>query len=584
MNAPELKQTALDAALRRARMGLVAVGVFSCFLNLLYLASPIYMMQLFDRVLTSGSQGTLLWLTVIVVFAMATLGALDAMRAWLLSRIGVWVAAVTSGPVIDKTIRASLLADGPRGAQPMRDLKQLQGFLSGQGAIPLFDAPWIPIFLFVIWSMHPALGVLGLVCAAILAGLSYLNELATRKALEKGAHSQLSGFGDLESYLRNAEVIEALGMTRDLLGRWRTRDAEATAAQEVAAERGAVVSGVSKFARMTAQVAVLGLGAKLVLEGQMAGGGMIAASILLGRALAPLEQLIGAWKQCVAARMSHRRVQTLLRDVEDRPQRMTLPAPSGLVEVENLIFRLNTAAPPILKGVSFALQPGEVMGLIGPSAAGKTTLCRLIAGVYPPTAGNVRLDGADVFEWDKADLANYVGYLPQDVELFAGTIAENIARMGAPDGERVLEAAKYAEAHDMIVRIPGGYDAVIGERGAGLSAGQRQRIGLARALYCDPRLLILDEPNANLDHVGEEALQRAIRSVKEGGGTVVLVAHRPSALVHADKVLILQAGKVAAFGPRDEVLSGLNQKARKPRPDHEVTQQEARTDYALGPQ
>ncbi|MEM6852044.1 MAG: type I secretion system permease/ATPase [Pseudomonadota bacterium] len=556
----EAPGTALSEALAQAKSGLIAVGVVSCFLNLLLLSSPLYMMQLFDRVLASGRTETLLYLTLIVVFALIVLGVLDAMRLWALSRIGAWVANAAGGPVMEGSLRLSL--EGGRagqsvGAQPVRDLKQVQSFLAGQGVMPLFDAPWAPLFILFVGIVHPWLGVLAFVSALALGVLGVLNERLTRSRLEAGGQAQIRGLQGLEATYRNAEVIEALGMTGALRDRWRAAEAQAQAAQGAAVDRGGIITGASKAVRLLAQVGVLGVGALLVLAGEVSPGAMIAGSILLGRALAPMEQLISAWKQCVAARAAFNRVQDLLRAAPPPPPRMALPAPKGVLRAEQISFRVDASSEPILRNVSFQLGAGEAMGVIGPSGAGKTSLCRIIIGVYRPTVGHMRLDGADICDWSKAELGPHLGYLPQDVELFSGTVAENIARMQTPESDAVIAAAKLADVHELILRLPQGYDTPIGERGDALSAGQRQRVGLARALYGEPTLLVLDEPNSNLDQVGEEALQSAIAAVKARGCTVVMVAHRPSALVHVDKVLLMTNGAVQAFGERDQVLAQL---------------------------
>ena len=556
------RTTAFQDMLRAAQPGYVWAAIFSIFLNILLLASPIYMMQIFDRVLTSGHQSTLAYLSIIVLMALIVLGLLDAMRSWLLARSSNWVFEQAAPVIRRKTVRATLNG-APRSAQPLRDLAQVQNFFSGYGVLPLFDAPWAPIFIIVIGMVHPALGGFALISAAILFALGVANEKVTRAPSEAGARRQLSGLNAFDTALRNAEILEAHGMEAALGAHWRRNDRETVAQLEQAAERSAMIAGLSKFFRMAAQVGVLGFGALFAITGEISPGGMIAASILLGRALAPMEQLISAWRLCVGARSAYMRIQALFRGVPDEPERVSLPPPRGDISFEDAVFRARADKPPILRGVSFALDAGEVLGVVGPSAAGKTTLCRLLTGVYPPTSGHVRLDGAEISAWRRDELGGYIGYLPQDVELFPGTVAENIARMAEPDSDRVIAAARCADVHDLILGLSDGYETRIGERGEGLSAGQQQRIALARTVYNNPRLIILDEPNSNLDQAGEEALQRAIAQMKAAGSTVVLVAHRPSALQHADKVLVLCAGAVQSFGPKDEVLGKLAEEARK---------------------
>ncbi|MEL6364624.1 MAG: type I secretion system permease/ATPase [Pseudomonadota bacterium] len=551
----------LSRALKRVRRGVfIAVG-FSLFLNLLHLASPLYMMQVYDRVLPTDGKETLFFLTIIAVVAALALGVLEAARSAALARLGQWLGDAVRPAVLDASLSMSLGVDGGRGAQPMRDLKQVAGFVGGQAISPVLDAPWAPIFLIALFLLHPALGFVALIAGAILFVISVLNDITTRPAFNESGSASLKSYALLESYLRNAEAVEAMAMAPALNRRFSVVDDLSGEAAAVANDRAAAFGAAAKSIRLAAQTAVLAVGALLVLSGDLAPGGMIAASILMGRALAPVDQLIGAWRRAVDAWTARGRLRTLLELAPSTEGRMTLPTPSGAIAAENVSLR-GAGGQPILTHVSFALQPGEAMGLIGPSASGKTSLCRLLVGVRPPTLGAVRLDGADITQWSVEQRGRHVGYLPQDVELFDGTIAENIARMGEPKDEDVVEAARLAGAHDMIVRLQDGYNTRVGAQGALLSGGQRQRIALARALYGDPKLLVLDEPNANLDQVGDAALQAAIARAKETGVTVVLVAHRPSALVHVDKLLVLANGSVSAFGPRNEVMGDLETGAR----------------------
>ncbi len=546
--------TCLDQALAHIRRPLLGVALFSGLINLLMLSTPIYMMQVYDRVLSSGHQETLLYLTIIVGVALAVLALLDSMRAWVLSRAGAWLVAglnerVTAGSILAR------LKGVPTGSQPQRDLRQIQSFLGGQGLTPLFDLPWIPVFVALLWLLHPWFGLLALIVGISLFCLGVLNEVITRSPLKRAGACQVAGYEHLEALARNAEAIQAMGMMRALTRRWATQDAEATAWTEQATERGALLQGISKFCRLAAQVGVLGLGALLVLDGQLSAGTMIAASILLGRALAPVEQTIGAWKQWVATHSAYDRVQSLLRAVDPNPDAMALPAPTGQLTVEAVAYQPRPDRPPILKGIGFKAASGEMVGLIGPSGSGKSTLCQLLVGLFPPSAGHVRLDGADLHRRNREEIGPFIGYIPQDVELFPGSIAENIARMAAdPDAEDVVAAARLAGVHELILQQPKGYDTELGERGQGLSAGQRQRVALARALYRRPTLLVLDEPNANLDAAGDQALQQALQQMKETGTTIVMVAHRLPDLKLADTVLVLRDGTQQAFGPRDQVL------------------------------
>ena len=542
------------------RWVLVVIGLFSAVINLLILASPLYMLQVFDRVLSSGSIETLMFLTLIVGVAFAVLGLLEAVRSRLFARFGAWVED-RLGPEV---LRASLDLRRAGNAQPpatFRDLSRLRGFLGGQGIQPLFDAPWIPLFIGAIWVLHPWLGMLALASAIILMILALLNEVLTRRPQAESARAAASGGADIDAVIRNADVIQAMGLTGVMTDRWRQGSRRSSDAQISVADRSSVLVGGSRFIRLFAQSAVLGLGAFLVLRAELTPGGMIAASILLGRGLAPVEQAIGAWRHVVGARLSYRRLGMLLAAVPEPVRGQPMPPVRGLVQLEAVTVmppgRRSPDTAPILRNVTFRAEPGEVLGVVGPSASGKTSLCRVLVGAWQPFQGKVRLDGGEVRLWDQERLGPQIGYLPQEVELFAGTVRDNIARFGTVDDAAVLAAAQAADVHDMILRLPDGYDTQIGEGGSVLSAGQRQRIGLARALYGAPRLLVLDEPNANLDSQGEMALIRAIDGARTSGAAVVLVTHRPQILSQVNRILVLRNGQVDCVGPRDEVLERL---------------------------
>jgi PrtD family type I secretion system ABC transporter len=548
--------TALQEALQKVRKGFFSVAVFSFFLNLLMLATPLYMLQVFQRVLASGHLPTLFYLTLVTIFALMILGFLYTIRAWILSRISGWLSGALSGQLISASLKSSL-AGSPSGSQPLRELGQMQAFISGVGITALFDSPWVPVFIAVIWLMHPWLGGLALASAILLFILALLNELLTRKPQREANKEQARAYQFADASLRNAEAVQAMGMLPKLLERWHTLHAGALEEQGTAGARSASILGLSRFVRLSVQVGILGLGAMLVLAGELTPGQMIAASILLGRALAPVEQSIAAWRTFISARTSYSRLQELLTALPEQPPTIVLPPPQGQIHVENMSFRPPTAEKPILQRINFNLAPGEMLGVVGPSAAGKSTLCRLLVGVWPPTVGAVRLDSAEVHTWNREEFGRYVGYLPQDVELFSGTVRDNISRMGEADDSEVIEAAKLADVHEMILRLPHGYDTQIGPEGAMLSGGQRQRVGLARALFREPKVLVLDEPNANLDRVGEMALIRALKTLREQGTTIILVVHHASILETVDKLLVLREGKMDAFGPRNEVLAHL---------------------------
>lgn len=545
--------TPLDHALHEARRGLLVVAALSLFLNLLALASPLYMFQVFDRVLASGRVETLVALTAIAAFALLCLGALEVIRSRVLGRISTWLDRALARAVLNASV-GETLAGRPIGGQAMSDLAQLRGFINGQGIVPIFDAPWTPIFVAVIWLLHPWLGMLALLSAALLFALALANELLTRAPLAGASQAWLTAQRRYETALRNAEVVQAMGMLPALLARWQGDHERGLDGQAQASDRTGWIHGTSKFVRLFVQVAILGLGAYLVLQGDLTSGGMIASSIVLGRALAPVEQAIGAWKSFVAARAGHDRLRRLLQRHPDEPAAIELPAPEGRISVDQLSFRAPDGRP-ILRGVSFELAAGEVLAVVGPSASGKSTLCRLLTGVWPPDGGHVRLDGAEVHRWGRVDFGRHVGYLPQDVELFAGSVRDNIARMTDAPDDAVIAAAQLAGVHDMILHLAKGYATEVGPQGAILSGGQRQCIGLARAMFGTPRVVVLDEPSASLDQVGESAVLDAIGRLKARGSTVILVVHRPRLLTHVDKVLVLSEGAGVVFGPRDQVLA-----------------------------
>jgi len=545
-------------ALRACRGAFGIIMAFSLAINLLMLATPLYMMQVFDRVLSSRSGDTLVMLTLITVLAIGVLALLEAIRAQMLVRIGNWLDDRLGPTVFAGALRAALRSDPARASQGLRDLSTMRGFITGPTVTPLLDAPWAPIFIIALFALHPLLGLIGLGGGVVLFGLALINEIVTKQPLRNANLAASRTHQRAEAALRNAEVIRAMGMGEGVLRLWRRDGAGTNAAQRAAGTRGGVILAFSKFSRLLVQTVILGAGAWLVIHQEASAGAMFASSFLLGRALAPVENAIGTWKSLVAARLAHRRLDELVSALPDEAKGMELPRPVGELVVERLVFVPPGAEEPSLRGVGFELAPGEVLGIIGPSAAGKSTLARLIAGTWSPTAGKVRLDGADIAVWHDSGGSQHVGYLPQDIELFAGTVRDNIARLGDATPTAVIEAAKLVGLHEIIMRLPRGYNSEIGEAGLRLSGGQRQRIGLARAVFGRPRLVVLDEPNASLDHEGEEALHHAIARLKEMGTTIVMIAHRPSVLGLADKLLVLRNGTVDAYGSRAEVIAKLN--------------------------
>jgi ATP-binding cassette subfamily C protein/ATP-binding cassette subfamily C protein EexD len=553
--------TVLSQALSASRQQLVAVGVFSGVVNLLQLTVSLYMMQVFDRVLSTRSLDTLYYLTAIAIFALLVMALLDGLRSQVMQRIAGWIEGKAAPEAFVRAIE-SQLRNRPYRMEALRDLAACRNWMGSPASLTLFDVPWVPIFLAVIFLLNPLLGWIALGGAGLLFLLTLANEWATGRLVRQASTGAMASQRRAESIVRNAEVIDSMGMAPAVLQRWREGLSASLLPQERAADRAALLLSVTRFFRLAVQVAVLGVGAWLVLEQQITAGASIAASIIMGRALAPVEQMIGGWKQLVQARQAYRRLLGFLALPRLRPPGMALPAPTGKIAAERVTFGFPGQTTAIVKGVSFNLAAGESLAVIGPSAAGKTTLIRLLMGTLQPSAGTVRLDGADVFTWMREDFGRHVGYLPQDVELFDGSVFRNIARMGDADPELVFEAAKLAGCHEMILRLPQGYDTEIGDGGQHLSGGQRQLIGLARAMFGAPKLVVLDEPNSNLDGDAEQALIQGLQELRARGTTLVLVSHRPTLVQGVDKVLLMRDGAIEAFGPRAEVLKRLVQQAR----------------------
>lgn len=547
----------LTVALRDVRGAFAAVGGFSLFVNVLMLTVPLYMLQVYDRVLTSRSVDTLLMLTILAVALLGLNSLVEMFRSRVLVRVGSRLDEALRGPLFHTMVYARLQSRATSTAQPLRDLEAVRVFLTGNGLLALFDAPWTPIFLVVIFFFHPWLGGIALAGTVLLFSVALAGELATKKLLRESGQRGAEAHGFAEASTRNAEVIHALGMLANVRRHWLDRHGDNLALQAAASERAGLLHALAKFLRPLLQVAILCVGAYLAIQQAISPGVMIATSIIMGRALAPVEAAIGTWRQFVSARQAYRRLQAAMVQSQDGAPTMRLPRPEGRIAVDGVAIRPPGTAKPVVQAVSFELTSGEGLGVIGPSAAGKSSLARALVGIWAPVAGTIRLDGADVATWDRADLGPHIGYLPQDVELFDGTVADNIARLGEPESEAVVAAAKAAGAHEMILRMPNGYDTRIGDGGSILSGGQRQRVGLARALYGGPVLLVLDEPNASLDAEGEEALRRTLAAIKTQGRTTIVVSHKPSVLASMDKLLVLRDGRMEAFGLRREILARL---------------------------
>lgn len=539
------------------------VGTFSAITNLLMLVPSLYMLQVYDRVLQSRNEYTLLMLTLLMLGAYMFMSALELMRTFVLVRVGARFDMQLNKRVYTAAFEQNLKRAGGNAGQSLSDLTNLRQFLTGNALFAFFDAPWFPVYLLVIFLFEWQLGLFALVGTALLVILAIVNEKTTKKPLAEANAMSIAAGSLATNNLRNAEVIESMGMLPNLLQRWFKTHGRFLHLQAEASEKAGKIQAVTKFVQVSLQSLVLGFGALLVLENKMTPGMMIAASILVGRAMAPVQQLIGVWKSFSSTRSAYERLTTLLQANPEREAGMQLPKPTGQLSVEGVSAAPPGVTVPVVRGLSFGIVPGDVLGIVGPSGCGKSTLARLLVGVWPAAVGKVRLDGADIYHWNKAELGPHLGYLPQDIELFGGTIAENIARFGEVDAEKVVEAAKRAGVHDMILHLPDGYDTKLGDGGAGLSGGQKQRLGLARAMYGDPALLVLDEPNSNLDDAGEAALVRAVGDLRQRGKTIVLITHRTSAISATNKLLVLQDGGAAMFGPTREVLAALQEQNSK---------------------
>jgi ATP-binding cassette, subfamily C, bacterial len=535
---------------------LLAVIVFSVLVNLLMLTGPLYMLQVYDRVLGSQSEATLVALTVLITFLFIAMGFLDHARGRIMARIGARMQENLDRRVFAASVRRLTAVPNDQGAlAAQRDLESIQRLWASPVLLALMDIPWTPMFIGAIFIFHAWLGWLAVAGGVILVLVTLLNQRNTETPLLRANNANMAAERFAENVKAESEVIAALGMQSNGFDRWRNLRSKAMDQSIAAADVGGMFSNITKTFRMFLQSAILGLGAWLVLQGELSAGAMIAGSILMGRALAPIEQSIGQWAVVTRAREGTSRLADLLSRVPAEPERTALPRPKAVLEAQNL-----TVVPPgdsqaVLRVVSFRLEPGQALGVIGPSGSGKSTLARALIGVWRPAGGKVRLDGATLDQYDPDVLGSYIGYLPQRVSLFDGTIAENIARLAPePDAAKVVEAAKKAAAHDMILKLPEGYDTRVASVGGRLSGGQIQRIGLARALYGDPVILILDEPNSNLDNDGSMALNLAIRSMKEAGRAILIMAHRPAAIQECDLLMVMEEGTRKAFGPRDQVL------------------------------
>ena len=552
----ERPTTPLRKALSRYRGGFIAIAVFSALVNILMLVSPVYMLQMYDRVLTSNSVETLAMLTIIAVFLLACFGGLEWVRQRLMQRIGLALGLNLANDVLTSAFRSSLANQDQGATQPVRDLDSIRQFMGSPTIFAFFDIPWTPIFTAVIFMFHPLMGAVAVFGALVIFTLGLLAEFRSRLPMRAAAVEGLQSHQLLESSMRNSDALKAMGMFDGLLNRWRGRHRLSASYQAAAAERLSVLLSMTKAFRFSVQVGILGTGALLVVQGELTPGMMIAGSIIMSRALAPIEQGITAWRGFVGARQAWRRVNSLLQDFGEAEvaESPNLPRPEGKVEAENLSAVPPGGEVPVVRKVNFVLQSGTLTGLIGPSGSGKSSLASVMMGVWPPAEGALRLDGAEIAGWPDQLRLKHFGYVPQTVELFQGTVAENISRLGEPEAEGIIEAAQLAGCHEVIMRLPQNYATLIGASGRGLSAGQRQRVSLARALYGDPAFLVLDEPDSNLDSEGQEALARVLDVLREKGITTVLITHNVRLLRRMDQIGVMKEGQLVSFGARDDVL------------------------------
>ena len=552
------QQTPLREALFSCRVMVKFVLLFGCLVNLLMLSTPLFSMQVLDRVLSSQNTNTLLMLTLVIILALALLGLIQAARSFAMNKMGTWLEDRLSETVLSNSIKLALESKAMANSQQLRDLQTVKTFLTSPGLISIMDMPWAIIFIIVLFILHTYIGFLSIIAGTVLVIFGLIADRATKPLIEMNNENFIKSMRQVDQSTRNAEVIEVMGMKKNIIASWQNLNQEVQKTQNLVTKRQSIFMEITKFFRLIIQISVTALGAYLVIQGQITSGTIIASSSLVGRALAPFEAAINSWKGFVTCRKSYERLTKSFNRYKDDSNIMSLPEPEGVIEVENVYFAPMGMQKHILKGIGFSLGKGEVLAIIGPSASGKTTLAKLLVGISNPSIGTVRIDGASLKDWKKEELGPHVGYLPQDVELFSGTVKENIARMDAnPNSDNVVVAAQLAGVHDMILQLSQGYDTNIGLDGSMLSGGQKQRVGLARAFYGEPKFIVLDEPNSSLDTQGEEALMTAISVGKEKGITTIIISHKTSILDIVDKILVMKDGMVASFGPKKEVMEKL---------------------------
>lgn len=547
--------TPLKEGLLACKVMLKYVLFFGCMINILLLATPLYSMQVLDRVLSSGNLNTLLMLSLVIVLALVLLGFLQGARAFAMNRMGNWFEKKLSETVFTSSVNASLLSKGNANSQQMRDLQTIKTYITSPGLVAIMDVPWAIIFLIVLFMLHTAMGVLTIIGGVLLIMIGLITDRATKPLLDKNNDNFIKSMRYVEQSARNAEVVKVMGMLDYVIHSWQKLNKQVQSTQSLTVERQAVFTEITKLIRTIIQISVTGVGAYLVIHNEFSSGAIIASSSLVGRALSPFEVAINSLKGYINCKKAYERLNGSFVVSKQSEDNMSLPEPEGRMEVENLFFAPPGIQKHILKGITFNLNPGETLVIVGPSGSGKTTLSKVLVGCFEPSIGSVRIDGASLKDWKSSELGKYIGYLPQDVELFSGTVKENIARMDSnADADTVVMAAQLAGIHDMVLQLPKAYDTEIGPDGSVLSGGQRQRVGLARAFYGTPKLLVLDEPNSSLDAMGEQALNAAIEFAKDEKITTILISHRPSILNLADKILVIKDGMMVAFGSKSELI------------------------------
>lgn len=554
----------LDEALRKLAPQFVIAGLFSGIINLLYLSSPLYLMQIYNRVLESENVTTLLLLTLVLALALLTMGALDATRSQVLIRAGVRLDTAIAARVFQALVVKSAYQGFSRGSQHMRQLDQFRAFVTGPGIYFAFDVPWIPLYLLLLFFIHPLLGAIATLGAMGLFALALLNERLTRPSLKAAEHAANGSYGFTENILRHADVVLSMGMQPAIERHWLDNRDRMLVAQSYASDRNAVISSFIRFARLLLQALMLGAGAWLVIDGAIQPATIFASSIIMGRALVPVEQGVAAWKQFSEARLGYSEITKLLKEMPQSNIHTIVPKANNSLTARELFYSFPGTSDPVLKGISFDIPAGTSIGIVGPSGSGKSTLARLLSGATRADAGTLTYGGIEYSKWDHTRFGQQAGYLPQDVGLFAGTVRENIARFGDPAIEQIVGAARVAGIHDMIMALPQQYDTELGPEGVGLSGGQRQRLGLARALIGAPSLLVLDEPNANLDTAGENGLRAAIEALKKHGSTVIVVTHRQAVLDVMDRLMFMRSGRIERYGEPDHVYAHIQETMTEP--------------------